>query len=139
MFPVGTTWFKKYCCNFESFLKILDQPCLLDIGQVRICRNKSDLQSLLASPGSERYAPYVTQYIIHGSIIVYNSLLTKKTTIINKYMTRYKNINSVCKKVSYSNGLIEVVFKLLSVTIDYLIFSLFFIIITFIAMKITKF
>ncbi len=40
---------------------------------------------------------------------------------------------------SYSNGLIEVVFKLLSVTIDYLIFSLFFIIITFIAMKITKF
>ncbi len=29
IFPVGTTWSKKYCCNLESLLKVLDQPCLL--------------------------------------------------------------------------------------------------------------
>ncbi len=29
VFPVGTTWSKKYCCNLESLLKVLDQPCLL--------------------------------------------------------------------------------------------------------------
>ncbi len=29
VFPVGTTWSNKYCCNLESLLKALDQPCLL--------------------------------------------------------------------------------------------------------------
>ncbi len=31
VFPVGTTWSKKYCCNLESLLKVLDQPRLLAI------------------------------------------------------------------------------------------------------------
>ncbi len=29
VFPVGSTWFKKYSCNLESLLKDLDQPGLL--------------------------------------------------------------------------------------------------------------
>ncbi len=31
VFPVGTTRSKKYCCNLESLLKVLNQVCLLAI------------------------------------------------------------------------------------------------------------